>query len=833
MTGKGPENETLLGEILGHLNVTKGPDARGEYVAWCPFHEDGKGKPPHQPNLSVSVRGFYCHACGAKGGLRKLAEHLGMEVPTMQEFEATYDYKDRDGKLLYQQTRRPGKEFRFRRPDGKGGWIWNLHGVGQVLYRLPELVAHPDKSVFIVEGEKDADRLAREGLLATTNPSGAGKWKKEYSQTLKGRDVVILPDNDEPGKTHGQEVAKSLHGIAKSVKVVDLPGLSEKGDVSDWLEAGHTVEELQALVSQTPEWLPQAQDDERIEGAESGEDKTQADLVLEAIIASGIELFVDERDKPYAAIPSEKGRRTVSMDAPEFGDHVSYLAYVTLGKVANSETLGAVRRNLQGIARYEGKQHTLHVRVAWHEGAIWIDKDGYKAIRVTEEGWGIVDDPPILFRSFSHQKPLPDPVRGGDPRKLLDFVNIQDHLGRLAIMCYVPAAMVPDIPCNALILYGGQGTAKSTLLRVIKMLLDPSELDLNMDFKKLEQFVLPAWQCRMLNIDNLTSIPKWLSNALCCTVTGAAQATRSHYTMEQLNILKIKRVVGLSGINLVADRPDFLERSTILALDPIAPCQRREESEFWRAFEEAYPSILGGFLDVLSEAMRIRPSIELERPPRMKDFARWGAAAAVALGHTVDEFQEVIDWTCTRQNEAAVEASSLAQAVIAMMNDSNKADWHGAPADFLESVTRTAFKLRISTNSKSWPKNPTWAVRRLNEVKPSLSAVGIEVDVTRERQGSVVHIWKVPLPPPAAPCHPVTVMTVKHPGPENSVTLEPASRAGCDRCDASDAIFPNIQEGTEEKEVQAVSADSEDEFEDIRHLLSIDLGKSEVFDYGW
>ncbi len=834
MTEKSHKAESPLKEILSRLKVVKGPDSRGEYIAWCPFHKDGEGKPPHQPNLNVSTRGFICHACGAKGGLRKLAECLGMEVPTMQEsFEAIYDYKDRDGNLLYQQIRKPGKKFRFRRPDGNGDWIWNLSGVDRILYRLPELVASPGKPVFIAEGEKDADRLTKEGLLATTNPGGAGRWKKEYSMDLKGRDVVILPDNDEPGKMHVQQVARSLHGKAKSIKVVELPELPEKGDVSDWIELGHTVEELQALVGQAPEWLPQAQGNSKNEGEKSGKDKTQADLVIEAILSSGIELFPDERGKPHAAIPSEKGRRIVSMDSPEFGDHVSYLAYSHLSKVPGSETLAAVKRSLQGIARYEGEQHTLHVRVAWHEGAIWIDKDGYKAIRVTEEGWEIINDPPILFRSFSHQKPLPDPVHGGDPRKLLEFVNARDRFSRLAIMSYVTAAMVPDIPSNALILHGGQGTAKSTLLRVIKALLDPSDLDLNVAFSKPEQFVLTAWQSRMLNIDNLAYLPTWLSNALCCTVTGAGQATRCHYTMEELNVLKIKRVVGLSGINLVAERPDLLERSTILALGPIPPHQRCEESEFWKSFEKAYPSILGGFLDVLSHAMRIKPTIQLERPPRMKDFAMWGAAAAVALGHTVEEFQEAVDWTCARQNEAAIEASPVAQTVVAMMKAEKEEVWHGSPADFLRNINGMAPGLQIRTNSRCWPKNPTWAVRRLNEVRPSLLAAGIEAEITRTSEGSLIRLRKIPASAGDSVNGSMTVMTVKHPGPENTVTPEPAPDATCDGNDGNDGIFPNILESTEEDDSAVTSNGVGDEYDDIRHLLSVDLGKSQDFEYGW
>lgn len=165
---------------------------------------------------------------------------------------ATYDYFDESGELLYQVVRYEPKDFRQRRPDDAGGWIWNLKGVRRVLYRLPQLLT-VDKSaiVFIVEGERDADRLAELGLVATTNASGAEKWRDEYNEHLRGRRVVILPDNDEAGHKHAEKVAASLQGIAANVQIVMLPDVPEKSDVSDWLDAGGTVEQLQTIVAGT------------------------------------------------------------------------------------------------------------------------------------------------------------------------------------------------------------------------------------------------------------------------------------------------------------------------------------------------------------------------------------------------------------------------------------------------------------------------------------------------------------------------------------------------------------------------------------------------------
>ncbi len=168
---------------------------------------------------------------------------------------ASYDYKDESGRLLYQVLRYEPKDFRQRRPNGRGGWIWNLHKVRRVLYRLPELQdVVLNRPVFVVEGEKDADKLAALGLLATTNAMGAGKWRPEYSESLRGRPVIVLTDNDDTGRDHAQAVAKALFGIAASVAVLELAGLPPKGDVSDWLASGGDKETLLKLAQDCPQW---------------------------------------------------------------------------------------------------------------------------------------------------------------------------------------------------------------------------------------------------------------------------------------------------------------------------------------------------------------------------------------------------------------------------------------------------------------------------------------------------------------------------------------------------------------------------------------------------
>ena len=165
-----------------------------------------------------------------------------------------YDYCDADGTLLYQVLRYEPKDFRQRRPDGNGGWSWKLDE-RRVLYRWPELLKFPDATIFITEGEKDADRVAALGQCATT--VAAGKWTDECVEALAGRDVIILEDNDDAGRKKALVAAQALHCTAKTIRLIALPGLKDRGDVSDWLDAdSHNVGKLIEVCFAVPEWTP-------------------------------------------------------------------------------------------------------------------------------------------------------------------------------------------------------------------------------------------------------------------------------------------------------------------------------------------------------------------------------------------------------------------------------------------------------------------------------------------------------------------------------------------------------------------------------------------------
>ncbi|RRR68897.1 MAG: DNA primase [Candidatus Viridilinea halotolerans] len=262
--------ERVLAELdRRHLRLKQ--EAPDRYRCDSPFRP-GSDSHAFQLTLSGPEHGsYYDHVSHEKGSLYQLAEALGIERPrpTTRQLVATYDYLDSAGTLLYQTCRfEPGKhgrakDFLQRRPDPSqpDGWAWNTKGITKVLYRLSALeqAIAANQTIYLVEGEKDAARLALAGLAATTNVGGAGKWQRSYSAALRGADVVILPDNDEPGHQHAAAVAQALCGQARRLRIIALPHLPPKGDVSDWLNAGHQIEELLALVEVAADYVPEAE----------------------------------------------------------------------------------------------------------------------------------------------------------------------------------------------------------------------------------------------------------------------------------------------------------------------------------------------------------------------------------------------------------------------------------------------------------------------------------------------------------------------------------------------------------------------------------------------
>jgi len=263
--------QSFYGKYLQQVKKIGG----NEYKAICPFHSDTN------PSFDFKSQTgqYYCHGCAKKGDifhfygkinsldtrrdfskiLRGIASDFGIPWEEQKSrIVKTYDYLDTEGHLLFQVCRMDPKDFRQRRPDGNSGWLWNLKGIEPVLYRLPDI--EKAKELIIVEGEKDADTIVNMGFTATTCPMGAKKWRDEYNEALKGKDIVLIPDNDIEGREHMTKIAISLNGTAKTLKWIELPDLKSKEDVSDWAarfdDKNEAAESLSLMIDRADLYVP-------------------------------------------------------------------------------------------------------------------------------------------------------------------------------------------------------------------------------------------------------------------------------------------------------------------------------------------------------------------------------------------------------------------------------------------------------------------------------------------------------------------------------------------------------------------------------------------------
>ena len=287
--------------------------------------------------------------------------------------EAEYVYRDEQGRPYIRVSRTSAKRFYQHHWTGTA-WVKGTKGLPKVPYRLPELIASADRPVFVCEGEKDADRLASLGLVATTASEGAGKWRPELNKWFAGKTVYVLPDNDAAGRAHAHDVARHLSPVAAAVRAVALPGLPTAGDVSDWLDAGGDADGLLLITKAAPLWAandnePADPDDDTIDADTlMGMDFEPLNFVIPAYVVEGLTVLggKPKLGKSWwaydAAIAVATGGRAMGQVECQQGD-VLYLALED-NRRRIKDRINIVRpfsRKLGGLSRL--KVRTLAPRI--------------------------------------------------------------------------------------------------------------------------------------------------------------------------------------------------------------------------------------------------------------------------------------------------------------------------------------------------------------------------------------------------------------------------------------------------------------------------------------
>jgi hypothetical protein len=294
----------------------------------------------------------------------------------------------------------------------------------------------------------------------------------------------------------------------------------------------------------------------------------------------------------------------------------------------NPAALNAALNVLEAQAQFDRPQRNVSVRLAEHDGLIYLDlgDEFWRCVEIGPDGWRIVEDPPVRFRRSAGMHPLPLPMRGGSIESLAPFLNLASENDFVLVVAWLLGALRAGGPYPVLALAGEQGSAKTVLSKLLRALIDPSAAPVRALPRDERELFIAAGNGHVLAFDNLSGLPPWLSDTLCRLTSGGAFSTRRLFTDQDEMLFAAARPIILNGIEEVIARPDLADRGILLMLAPIAERQRRPEIALWREFELARPRILGALLDAAAHGLHMLPQVRLHRLPRMADFALWVAA---------------------------------------------------------------------------------------------------------------------------------------------------------------------------------------------------------------
>ena len=735
----------------GHANLSRGKGRRcygylsedGSY-AHC-TREEHAGPLDRNPNsnsFAHLLRGV-CQ-CGKEHGATTAPAQLqsgggqgSPSVNTYRHFELgkpaqlwTYRYANGAFACYVARWNVPGEEGEEKeyRPLVLQNRRWKQKGlpVPRPLYNLPMLYERPNAPVLVVEGEKtsDAVRDLLPSYIPTTSMFGADAPHWSDWTPLKGREVVIWPDNDPDGQLYARSVAALvLKAGASGVRIVHLPeGLPAKWDLADPVPASVDPE---ALLAEAEPYVADEEEpdtDERVEG--QGGRLSSGDLLLRWA-REFAELFCDG-EEAFADVLMDGQRKTLPIRSTGFKRWLRRLHWERTGKGATQEALTHAVENLDAQAALAG-QRRVYLRTASHEGSLYIDlgDDSQRVVEVDAEGWRVLREPPgVRFRRTLTTEALPAPARG-DPSEgistLRGFLNVGDEDFVLCV-AWLLASLRDTGPYPVLVLTGEQGSAKSTAARLLRSLVDPARPPTRGMPRDERDAVIAARRRHVLVYDNLSGLPVWLSDTFCRLSTGEGYATRALFTDDDEVVFEACRPVILTGIENSAVRGDLADRSIVIRLDPIAERARRTESEVMAAFEEARPRILGALLDGLSEGLRKYGSIRLERLPRMADFFRWVVACEGAYWPSGTFMATYRDAQASAM-EDVLEESPIGPALRRFLEEAQSFD--GSAEELLG---RLDPQRPEGKHSKGWPSTRVGMGKQLNRLAPSMRKLGYTAD---------------------------------------------------------------------------------------------------------
>lgn len=613
---------------------------------------------------------------------------------------------------------------------------------------VPLGVVGPLILVRTVEGHLKADIVSAHDDVPTISFGGVGNWRKgiELARELGATVVRVAFDADARIK---KEVAQNLLAFMRTLRdegfnielerwslddgkgLDDLLAARKKPELLSGDDAMTAAVEIAKAAGVDPDAV-KASSPKTSSGADSSEGKkSQATILVE--LASEAELFHDTDGEAHARFrvgDGEDGHWEVSRVAAKgFRRWLKHRFYRGDGKAPSAQSLQDALGVIEAQAIHDGEKREVFIRVAELDDRIYIDlgNECWQAVEVDRTGWRVVDEPPVMFRRAKAMRSLPLPEQNGDAGELRRFANVSDEDWPL-VLAWLVAAMRPTGPYPVLAVYGEQGSAKSTLCRFCRQIADPNRAPLRADYREPRDLMICANNGWIVALDNLSTIPPWLSDCLCRLATGGGFSTRTLYENDEETIFDAKRPVILNCIDEVVTRSDLLDRCVILNLPRIEEASRVAEKQLNREFEAALPRILGGLLSAVSAALRNEDHVKLPMLPRMADFAIWVTAAEPAMGLQEGEFLRAYTANRAAGNETAIEASPVGRALIEFIVAAG--EWAGTSTDLLAALDeRTDDKTR---KLESWPSTPRALSGKVKRLAPNLREAGIGVEFGRK-----------------------------------------------------------------------------------------------------
>jgi len=438
-------------------------------------------------------------------------------------------------------------------------------------------------------------------------------------------------------------------------------------------------------------------------------------------LLTDVELFHTPDGEAYATINVAGHRENWPVRSSSFQLWLSRLFYMSEKTALDTQSRQAALGVVEAQAKFDGSELQVYNRVAEWKGNIYVDlgDPSWQVVEISSLGWSIVSNPPVRFIRSIGMRALPTPEHGGSISLLRPFVNLTDN-DWILFVCWVIEAMWPRGPYPILCLQGEQGTAKTTLARVARLLLDPFKAPMRSIPHNERDLFISASNSHIISIDNISYLPPWFSDASSRLATGGGLTTRRLWTDGEEHILEAQRPILLNGINEIGVNSDFLDRSLVLSLPEITEKERKDDDEFWAEFAKASPLILGAFLNGVSAALRNYPTVKLERKPRMAGFAKLGSAVETDLGFKAGEFIDAYNRNRKEASHLALESSAVALQVYEFMKD--KTEWEGTHLELLRSL-----RPQESGKGYPFPMSPKSLSNVLTRFKPNLRTAGITI----------------------------------------------------------------------------------------------------------